>query len=142
MRAFVAPSSIAIRCVIALMLAFPEAMFAQEGALRGVVADSAGAPIVGADVGIATLHKLTRTDDRGRFSFEKIPVGAVEVSVRRLGYEPQKVQATVSNTLEMSFNVTLVAHPAMLDPLDVSTKRRHVAIEGFHQRRMQGSAPT
>jgi len=106
MRAFVAPSSIAMRCVIALVLAFPAAMFGQEGALRGVVADSGGAPIAGADVGIASLHKLTRTDDRGRFSFEKIPLGAVEVSVRRLGYEPQKVQATVSNTLEMSYNVT------------------------------------
>jgi len=138
MRVFVAPSSIAIRGVIALVLAFPEAIFAQEGALRGVVADSAGAPIVGADVGIVSLHKLTRTDDRGRFSFEKIPLGAVEMSVRRLGYEPQTVQATVSNTLEMSYNVTLIARPAMLDPLDVSGNRRHVAIEGFHQRRMRG----
>ena len=138
MRAFVAPSSVAMRCVIALMLAFPEALLSQEGALRGIVADSAGAPIAGADVGIASLHKLTRTDDRGRFSFEKIPLGAVEVSVRRLGYEPQKVQATVSNTLEMSYNVTLIARPAMLDPLDVSGNRRHVAIEGFHQRRIQG----
>ena len=111
---------------------------AQEGALRGVVADSTGAPIVGADVGIFSLHKLTRTDDHGRFAFEKIPVGAVEVSVRRLGYEPQKLQATVSNTLEFSFNVTLVPQAAMLDPLDVSAKRRHVAIEGFHERRIQG----
>ena len=138
MRAFVAPSSVAMRCVIALMFAFPEALLAQEGALRGIVADSAGAPIAGADVGIASLHKLTRTDGRGRFSFEKIPLGAVEVSVRRLGYEPQRVQATVSNTLEMSYNVTLIARPAMLDPLDVSGNRRHIAIEGFHQRRIQG----
>lgn len=139
MRAFsLAPSSVAIRCLIALALAFPAATFAQEGALRGTVADSAGAPIVGADVGIASLHKLTRTDDRGRFSFEKLPVGAVEVSVRRLGYGPQKVQATVSNTLQMSYSVTLIAQPTMLDPLDVSAQKRHVAIEGFYQRRIQG----
>jgi outer membrane receptor for ferrienterochelin and colicins len=139
MRAFVAaPSTVGIRCLIALVLAAPGVLRAQDGALRGVVADSTGAPISGADVGIVALHKLTHTDDRGRFSFEKIPVGAFEVSVRRIGYEPQKLQATVSSTLEFSFNVTLVPQAALLDPLNVSAKRRHVAIEGFHQRRIQG----
>lgn len=139
MRAFAAaPSRFGMRCLIALVLASPALLHAQDGALRGVVADSTGAPIAGADVGILSLHKLTRSDDHGRFAFEKIPVGAVEVSVRRIGYEPQKLQATVSNTLEFSFNVTLVPQAAMLDPLDVSAKRRHVAIEGFFQRRVQG----
>jgi hypothetical protein len=138
MRAFAAaPSKVGIRCLIALVLA-SQVVRAQEGTLRGVVADSTGAPIVNADVGIVSLHKLTHTDERGRFSFEKIPVGAVDVSIRRLGYTPQTIHATVSNTLEFSFNVTLVAQPAMLDPLDVSAKRRYVAIEGFHQRRVQG----
>jgi len=139
MRAFVAaPSRFGMRCLIAVVLAIPGVVCAQDGTLRGVVADSTGAAIVGADVGIVSLHKLTRTDDHGRFSFEKIPVGAVEVSVRRLGYEPQKLQATVSNTLELSFHVTLVPQAAVLDALDVSAKRRHVAIEGFHQRRVVG----
>ena len=86
MRAFAAaPSRAGMRWLIALVLALPEVARAQEGTLRGVVADSTGAPIVGADVGIVSLHKLVHTDDRGRFSFEKIPVGAVEVSIRRLG---------------------------------------------------------
>ena len=120
------------------ILALSGAARAQEGALRGVVADSTGAPIVGADVGILSLHKLTHTDERGRFSFEKIPVGSLEVTVRRLGYSPQTLTATVSNTLEFSFNVTLFAQPALLDPLDVSAKRRYAAIEGFHQRRIRG----
>jgi hypothetical protein len=139
MRSFAAAASrLGMRCLIVLVLASPGLLRAQQGALRGVVADSAGAPIVGADVGILSLHKLTRSDDHGRFAFEKIPVGSVEVSVRRIGYEPQKLQATVSNTLEFSFNVTLVPQAAMLDPLDVSAKRRHIAIEGFHERRIQG----
>jgi hypothetical protein len=125
-------------CLIALVVASSRLASAQEGALRGTVSDSAGAPIAAADVGIASLHKLTRTDDRGRFAFEKLPLGAVEVSVRRLGYEPQKVNATVSNTLELSFNVTLVANPAILQTTDVSAKRRYQGIEGFHQRRIQG----
>jgi hypothetical protein len=125
-------------CLIALVAASSRVALAQEGALRGIVSDSAGAPIASADVGIASLHKLTRTDDHGRFAFEKIPVGAVELSVRRLGYEPRKLQATVSNTLEFSFNVTLVANPAVLGATDVSAKRRYQAIEGFHQRRIQG----
>jgi hypothetical protein len=138
MRAFAAaPSRVGVRCLIALVLASPGLLRAQEGALR------AWSPIqpalrLSADVGILSLHKLTRSDDHGRFAFEKLPVGSVEVSVRRIGYEPQKLQATVSNTLEMSFHVTLVPQAAMLDPLDVSAKRRHVAIEGFHQRRIQG----
>jgi Carboxypeptidase regulatory-like domain/TonB-dependent Receptor Plug Domain len=133
-----APSGTGLCCLVALALALPGAMRAQNAPLRGTVADSAGAPIVGADVGIASLHKLTRTDDHGRFAFEKLPLGPVELSVRRLGYEPQKVPATVSNTLEFSYTVTLSAQPAMLGAMDVSEKKRHQAIEGFHQRRVVG----
>ena len=40
--------------------------------------------------------------------------------------------------LDSDDDLSLVPQPAMLDPLDVSAKRRHVAIEGFHQRRIQG----
>ena len=125
-------------CFVALVVVSSRVARAQEGALRGFVSDTAGAPIAGADVGIVSLHKLTRTDDHGRFVLEKLPLGAVELSVRRLGYEPQKVSATVSNTLELSFHVTLTANPAILGTLDVSAKRRYQAIEGFHQRRIQG----
>jgi len=123
---------------VALVLASPALASAQEAGLRGTVSDTAGAPIAGADVGIASLHKLARTDDHGHFAFEKIPLGVVELSVRRLGYEPRKLNATVSNTLDFSFDVTLAVNPAVLGALDVSEKRRYQAIEGFHQRRVQG----
>ena len=125
-------------CLIGLASVFPRQASAQEGTLRGTVTDSTGAPIAAADVGIAALHRLTKTDDRGRFSFDKMPLGPVDVSVRRLGYTPQTVKATVSNTLEFSFSVTLAAQAAVLAGVDVSEKRRRIGIEDFHKRRIRG----
>jgi hypothetical protein len=106
--------------------------------LRGTVTDSGGAPIVSADIGIASLHRLTRTDDRGRFTFDKMPFGLFDVSVRRLGYEPQMIHATISNGLEFSYSVTLIAQPTVLASVNVAEKRRRQSIEEFYQRRIRG----
>lgn len=133
-----AKPSIGVWCFIALSFATAGRVKGQEPVLRGIVTDSAGVAIAAADVGIVSLHRLTRTDDRGRFAFDKMPSGAVEISVRRLGYEPQTVHANVSHTLEFSYNVTLTAQPAVLGTVDITAKKRRQAIEDFYQRRIRG----
>jgi len=112
----------------------------QQGTLRGVVVDSAGAPIKDVDVGIVGHRRLMRTDDSGRFAFANLPVGAVELSVRRLSYEPRRVQLDVTTSLLASSLVVMTANPAFLDAVDVSaaTMRRREGIEEFHRRRVRG----
>jgi hypothetical protein len=113
---------------------------AQEGTVRGTVVDSAGVPIGRADVSIIALRRLTRTDDSGRFAFPNVPHGTVELSVRRLAYNPVKVSATLSDSLSAPLRVALRLNPALLEGVNVvgSDKRRREQVEEFYRRAAQG----
>ena len=111
----------------------------QPGVLRGVVADSSGAPIPGADVAIVALHRLAQTDARGRFSFAALPrrrhraVGAptrlCAASRSRRRGSRRRGDSTV---------VTLTELPDVLPGVTASGQRARLAIEQFYQRRARG----
>lgn len=111
---------------------------AQKRALRGIVADSAGKPIPRADVSIASLRLLTQTDDSGRFVLDGISRDSVEVSVRRLSYEPRAILVATA-TAEV-LQVVLKPHPALLSAVNVNAGewRRREMIEEFYRRRIKG----
>ncbi len=111
---------------------------AQVGVLRGVVNDSTGAPVVDADVGIVSLHRLARTDARGHFSIDRLPLGKLEVSIRRLGYKPQTQTLSVTDAVTVAYTIVLVGQPSVLEGMDVTEKRRRVGIEEFYERRTRG----
>lgn len=113
---------------------------AQNAALRGVVTDTAGTPIPDADVGIASQRVLTKTNAEGRFWFTRLRQGAVDVSVRRLGHDPQVIRVVLKEHRVDSVKVVLVVRAASLAQLDVSAPeiRQRVGIEGFHRRRVLG----
>jgi hypothetical protein len=113
---------------------------AQRAALRGIVTDSGGNPIADAEVSIATRRVAARTTTDGRFFFTRMYPGVVDVSIRRLGYEPATARARLVDGQFASITVILVARPAALEAVDVSEeqKRQRLGIEGFHQRRLKG----
>ncbi|MCC6241820.1 MAG: carboxypeptidase regulatory-like domain-containing protein [Gemmatimonadaceae bacterium] len=53
-----------------------------------VIVDSTGAPIVNADVSLTDLGRTVRTDSRGAFRVDDVPVGTHVLSVRQVGYAP------------------------------------------------------
>ena len=116
---------------------------AQDGTIRGTVSDSMGKPIQDADVAIVELHQLTRTDAGGRFTFTKLPRGAHEVSIRRLGYAPDSIKVIV-NEMAYAYNVTLLAQAAVLQGIEVDASEARLArgIEEFYRRRARGSGGT
>ena len=65
---------------------------AQRAVLTGVVIDSAGGPVVGAEVLIPSLSRVVRTGDAGRFHIRDIPAGTHEVHVRSVGRSPVVVE--------------------------------------------------
>ncbi|MFN2566194.1 MAG: carboxypeptidase-like regulatory domain-containing protein, partial [Gemmatimonadaceae bacterium] len=83
--------------LLALALA-TAALPAQEPAsivrVRGLVVDSAGAPLVGAEVRAVGTAFLVLTSDSGLFRAE-LPAGPIVFAVRRLGYEPSTFLATL-----------------------------------------------
>jgi hypothetical protein len=111
---------------------------AQQGVVRGVVADSSGDPIEAADVAIVALHRLTRTDERGRFSLTGLPLDDVELSVRRLGYAPKRVRVRVKAGGPDSTLVTLIELPDVLPGVSATAQRARVEIEQFYRRRARG----
>ena len=118
----------------------PSSAAAQTGVLRGVVTDSLGTRVAGAEISIARLKRLTRSDDRGDFAFDKLPPGEVELAVRRLGYEPQVVTATVTDAVILSFTIALTAQPAVLAAVsvDAADQRLRLGMEEFYRRRARG----
>src|SRR3954470_20852294 len=75
--------------------ACPLALVAQRGSIAGVVRDSAGNPIIEADVSIISEHLLSRTDNSGTFVFSRVGAGPKEVAVRRLGFSPRTIPVDV-----------------------------------------------
>jgi carboxypeptidase family protein/TonB-dependent receptor-like protein len=113
---------------------------AQQAALRGVVVDSAGAPIPQADIGIVALHRLTRSDDQGRFSLNKLKGDTVELSVRRLGYEPRVLRVAL-DTAPDSVHIVMKEQPEILSEMSVSAhmRRLRLGVEEFYRRRALGT---
>ncbi|MGH7679882.1 MAG: carboxypeptidase regulatory-like domain-containing protein [Gemmatimonadaceae bacterium] len=109
--------------------------------MKGVVTDSAGAPVRDADVGIASLRRLVRTDELGRFGFDKLPPGQLEVSVRRLGFEPWRARVAITGAGTDSLPIKLKSAAAMLAAIDVSSTelRLRQNIEDFYRRTIQGT---
>jgi hypothetical protein len=112
---------------------------AQDGVVRGRVADSAGVAIRDADVAIVELHALTRTDSAGRFAFNQVPRGKHEVSVRKLGYQPATTTAVVGD-MSYQYDIVMTTQVAVLADVDVTaTQRLRLGIEDFYRRRARGN---
>jgi hypothetical protein len=127
------------RLVVAagLLLVGSAGASAQRGALRGIVTDSAGNPIEGADVAIVALRQLARTDDRGRFSLTRLPLEDVELSVRHLGFSPKTMHVKIKG-VDDSTRVTLNELPEMLPGVSATAQRARFEIEEFYRRRARG----
>lgn len=113
---------------------------AQQGTVRGIVIDSAGKPIKDADIGIVALRRLARSDDQGRFTLANVQVGPMELSVRRLSYQPRKVSVHVRESPDAPLLVKLEPSAAALEGVEVTAtyERRREGIEDFNRRRVRG----
>jgi hypothetical protein len=132
-----------LSCAVAFvgLLAFAAApAHAQTVLLRGIVTDSAGNAVRDADVGIASLRRLTRTDPTGHFTFAGLRRGDIELSVRRIGYHA--VYQNVSVTPSTLDTVRVILRPKVFELSSVnvtaSEVRRREGIEDFHRRRVRG----
>src|SRR6478672_6700635 len=83
-------------------------------ALVGLVRDSSGHGIPGAEVRARGNVVVAISNDSGRFHVAQMPIGARGVFVRRLGFAPQRVpiRASAFGTVDsVDVVLTVVAHP-------------------------------
>jgi TonB family protein len=113
-----------------------------RGAISGLVRDSSGAGIAGAEVSVAGTGLRTHTNQQGEFRLTNIPAGAITLGVRRLGFVPA-VASTVIAAHEAAVMSVIVAPLAQaLATVIVRGDRRFEAygrLAGFYQRRSRSS---
>lgn len=99
----------------ALLGALPVRLAAQTGAINGVVNDSAGHPISGADVAITLLDRHGVSDSAGHFQLAGLRPGRYDLQVRRLGFAPTALLVDVAAGRATEVRVALQQVPARLD---------------------------
>ncbi len=76
------------------------------GSIIGFIGDSAGAPIAFAEIMIPGLPKAL-SDSMGNFVIRAIPPGRVLISIRRIGFSPEALVATVSPGVTITVPVVM-----------------------------------
>ena len=142
MRAGVLTPLKGLRVVVCLLGIAGTSAHTQEVVVRGTVVDTTGTPIRNADVGIVALKRLARTDDSGRFVLAEIKAGPLQLSVRRLSFEPRKIDIVAAVDAE-PIRVTLKSSVALLEGVTVTAgeMRRREQIEDFYRRQTRGIGP-
>ena len=113
---------------------------ATTGVIAGVVRDSGGARLIGADLSLGGTAFRAMSDTAGRFRFVGVPAGDLALHVRRLGYRASSLPVTVERGGTASVMVTLVHVPRELDPVLVEASRQPAVryLQGFYERRSKG----
>src|SRR5579864_4905596 len=95
--------------VVFLWTSFASLAFAQAGGLRGVVADTSGAPVPGAQVTVSNdrgINKVAVTSDTGAYVMNGLPPGKYNVKGSFPGMQSQPGTAEVSDGIA-TLDITL-----------------------------------
>tara|TARA_R110002049_G_scaffold37208_3_gene117563 strand:- start:3871 stop:6717 length:2847 start_codon:yes stop_codon:yes gene_type:complete len=104
--------------LIALMISLVG--LAQNGNIRGVIADENGIAVPGATILIEELKKGAISDFNGNFTMVNIPEGTYHLLIQYLGYSEFKQEAEVTNSKTTTINVTLASKSTELDEVEIT----------------------
>ena len=110
------------------------------GGIRGLVRDSGGLAIIGAQITFPGTALVAETDDSGRFELAKVRPGMLSLRFRRVGYQPDTVDLLVLAGRTVPLEVTLSRLMVSLTPV-VVTGRSELSgwRAGFYQRKDVGA---
>ena len=113
------------RLIAGALACFSVTAAAQDGALgtggiRGVVRDSLGLAIIGAQIAIRGSQLIVETDDSGQFELAKVKPGMLQLQFRRLGYQPDTVDLLVLAGKTVPLEVMLTRLAVSLTPIVIS----------------------
>ena len=132
----VSRSSTVLAAALLLSVVRPaEGQFQDTGVIAGIVSDSSGAPIAGAEVSLSGSKAAARTDEHGHFRLTS-PLGLVTLSARRMGFEPGTKQLQLSGGDVFQAVIQMNPLPTVLKPIVVRTDRINYSgrLAGYYQR--------
>lgn len=128
-------------CVLALLASVAQA----EGQTGGVTfrgttrSGDDSAPLVGVEIRLPQLRLRTTSDERGAFTFARIPDGRWVLQLRRLGFEPLDTIVNPTDARLRTVEFALRALPPQLDTVSVSSAAELAGvIPEFDERRARG----
>ena len=112
--------------------------WAQTPTIVGVVRDSAGVPIMSAEV--LVLGRRAMSDSVGRFYLSIPSSDTMTVSIRRLGYESVSFAMSSKDIADNSLDVVLRRVAAQLAEVEVTgmSDRAKTSLRGYDERREKG----
>ena len=120
----------------------PAVLPAQQPAavVTGTVRDSAGAPISGVEITLVSRTASTRSDTSGAFRLSGVQIGKNELQLRRFGYQPKTVFATVTAGTLAPIAVVLAVAAQELPAIQVDgvDSRVRDRLKDFFERRAAG----
>jgi iron complex outermembrane receptor protein len=99
------------------------------GTITGIVQDSTGAPLPGAQVVLTQLRRGTTTDRSGRFVFRELRPGTYHVDAVMIGYAPGHTEVTVADGA--TANVTLKLRVAAVQLSGIQVTASPVSTEAL-----------
>lgn len=127
---------VTILCVAGTALSATSLRAQSLGAVTGNVTDSAGRPLVGAEVTLDETSLRVLTDERGEFRIGGAPAGPAFLRARRLGFAPSQTRVEVPANGEATVSLRLRPVAAMLEPVVVRADRMSYTgrLAGYYQR--------
>jgi iron complex outermembrane receptor protein len=117
--------------LVLLALMYPALASAQNGVIRGRVADSTGTPLAHAAVAIEGRLLRATTGDSGSYELRGVPGGTWTLTARALGYRPASARVTVPAGGAARQDFALAAQPISVSAIDVvvGSRAQHVAAD-------------
>jgi iron complex outermembrane receptor protein len=109
----------------------PAVLAAQSGTVRGLVTDSTGAAVVGANVSVDGTTLRATTGISGRYTVRGVPAGSRVLRIRAIGFTPDERQVEVPPGDVVELDVVLTRSAVELAPIDVvvGSRARHTAAQ-------------
>ncbi len=107
--------------LVVLMVLYYTSVNAQTAGITGVILlDKNSKPVSGASVKIQTLNLHTQTDDKGRFTLQKVPFGNYQLDVFYHNYQ-HLTKAIVVDSIQEFLEIKLVVLNKKLDEVTVTS---------------------
>ena len=119
-----------------LFLATGTGVGAQAGPLAGIVVDSAGLPVSGAEVTVFGTAVVVTTGERGEFRMLGLRPGPVVLRVRRLGFKPDSLSTEVTEKGVSGISIRLSRVAEQLAAVTVRASRVDFTgrLAGYYER--------
>jgi TonB family protein len=110
------------------------------GVVTGMVSDSVGVGIAGANLSVLGISGQTYSDEQGLFRLQGITPGNQRLVARRIGFRPETLTVAVPADASLDLRIRLQATALRIAPVVIATRGRYTGpLRGFYERRDRGN---